>query len=143
VKRVPTRVSFTDKDGYTVTITRLRADDPRRAGIFHCRQGLISITSPAGKTKNCSYWMDHPEKGWMYRGIDLFTNFFVDAKKREDVVWYRIPVKTRMQIEARHQATAYKPLREQFKDRKNDQRAWSRRQAADRAILCVLEGRGT
>src|SRR5437588_2074419 len=82
---------YTDGDGYTVTITSLREQECGRVG-------LIRIIAPTGRAICRGYWLNVPEPDW----------------KISEQAWSRLPVEQRAALEAKQQATAYAPLREQF-----------------------------
>jgi hypothetical protein len=120
--------SHKDKNGYTVTVsTRKTPSDklfdsakPHDEHFESWRHGRIEITHPNGQTIRTGYWMDHPEKGWTHNGVDLHKDHFehVDKGTPEKSVWRsKIPVDKRLEIEAKHQATAYDPLKKQFAER--------------------------
>lgn len=68
------------------------------------RQGQIYIKSPSGEIRKGGYWMDQPEQQW---GI---------SKEK----WNDMSVEDKLALETKQQATAYKPLSEQFKVLKAD-----------------------
>lgn len=84
--------SYTDQDGYTVSIVGM-PDDPTGAG----RCGKMYISD--GKTTvSAGYWMNYPEKAWN-----------IPLRKWRGMSW-----QDRAAMEAKQQATAYKPLKDQF-----------------------------
>lgn len=104
----------TDADGYTVYIKAREPGekivtpgkditDPFEARYEPMREGSKYIQSPDGTIKRGGYWMDTPEKEWGINEKD----------------YYKLPIEERMAMEAKQQATAYKPLREQFEDREH------------------------
>ena len=84
--------SYTDNDGYTVSIEGMPNDptDCGRCGQIYISNGKVKI--PAG------YWMNYPEKSWN-----------ISPRKNSDMSWV-----DRAKLEVKQQATAYKPLKDQF-----------------------------
>ena len=101
---------FTDPDGYSIRV------EPRTAGMNigdEFRRGQMLITNPQGREVRAGYWMDQPERGWTHQDVDLFDDW-VNAADKSRSVWASLPLERRLAMEAEHQATAYRPLREQF-----------------------------
>jgi hypothetical protein len=101
--------SYTDQDGYTVSIVGL-PDDPSGFGRFG--QEYISD----GKTNLAvGYWMNYPERAW-------------NISERQ---WRRMSWAERAAMEVKQQATAYKPLKDQFA-------MWATRQDSPEDIRLVI-----
>jgi hypothetical protein len=95
--------TYSDEAGWKSSVV------PKRAGRildrFVLAQGVIYITAPSGETRRSHFWMDRLE----LRG-DRRRRGYRDGTTR----YYDMSVKERAAIEAKLQATAYAPLREQF-----------------------------
>jgi hypothetical protein len=107
--------SHTDKDGYTVTV---KAYEKQNHGT--ARHGEFHIKHPSGKTKRAGYWMDYPEEGWKHGDTDLKKDYRRHHNKGTEhkSAWrIKIPIEDRVKREAHQQATAYKPLKDQFEER--------------------------
>ena len=112
--------SHTDEAGFTVRVVA----HERRGGLGP--QGEIHLRHPSGRTvKSVSSWMDYPEPGWRWKGIDLEADWerHAAAGTPDQSVWRReVPLKTRLRWEAKQQATGhlidedYQPLRSQFRE---------------------------
>lgn len=101
--------SYTDKDGYTVTVSsrktstdKLHSRSKMRNGhstdmYEPYRSGRITITNPNGETRGQQFWMDFPEKGWFHHGVDLFADWDakIDVGRKHEAVWYTIPIQKR------------------------------------------------
>lgn len=110
---------FTDTDGYTsiVVADKIPADV---VGTIE-RHGRLLIRNPRGEIRQHHYWMNQPEKGWTHGGVDLYQDFeqHVDAKGHfKHSAWLKLPLHQRLNMEAKQQATAYKKLKEQWKESK-------------------------
>jgi len=104
-------VSQTDKDGFTITIKAPDQATEKTGGVLG-RRGRIYLTSPSGETVEGGYWMDFPEEGWTFEGVDLYADYTRNGRSRK-TVYYGIPQEQRMMMEAVEQATTYQ-LRETF-----------------------------
>lgn len=114
--------SYKDDEGYTITIydgvppgeEMIWSTDNGPEG----RKGTMYVTSPKGKTIQAGYWMDWSEKEW---GMS-------------DAEYGALPKKERAALEVKQQATAYRPLSDDFKSRFDDlkdkarEAKWLRRQ---------------
>jgi hypothetical protein len=98
--------TYTDNAGWKSTIV------PKRVGVildpkYPSAQGVKYVTAPSGETRRWQgFWMDWPE----LQG---------DGRRREyraaKAAYYAMSTKERAAVEAKLQATAYAPLRWQFK----------------------------
>lgn len=116
-------VSYTDKDGYTVTIEPY--DVPHEMNYNdnitidhdnHGRAGLMYITAPNGERGRPTYWMDFPEIDYRINGINFWDDYQNQRKMGTwwKAKWYKLPIKTRMELEVKQQATKYASLKDQF-----------------------------
>ena len=115
---------YKDKDRYTVSVVAYpKSKRLKGTGI----QGFITITSPTGEMVDSGFWMDYPEKGWKYKNKDL-TKDYADHWKEgteEQSIWRsEVPIQKRLDMEAKQQATAYKPLKQQFLNKKQKNKNW-------------------
>ena len=115
-----TAASYTDPKGYTVTIKAYKKPSGP-----HGPQGEIHVTNPAGKTvESTSSWMDYPEPGWKYKGIDLYKDWTKHEKSEtgNSSVWRtKVPLETRLRMEAKQQGIPegdYGPLKAQYNEYK-------------------------
>lgn len=112
--------SYKDKEGYTVTVSSKKRgenmDWDHGDGTEHGnRMGHIHITNPKGKKVHSGYWMDFPEhdhpmrKDWdrhVKAGTTMQSKYYTHESTHK-----------RLAREAEIQATRYRPLKDQFKDR--------------------------
>ena len=92
--------SYTDEDGYTISI-RGGVPKEKEMALGQRRYGQYILTSPEGKSVIGGYWMAWPEEEW-----DIWPT------KWDIMSWEQ-----RAAMEAKHQATAYRPLKDQFENR--------------------------
>jgi len=114
--------SYADKDGWKVHVV---ADDSlaqtpemmRRAEQGKAvPQGRIIIEGPNGESVEGGRWMNMPEPGWIWNGVDLEKDYW--AAPVGQSVWERqVPLEWKLQKEAEQQGAAYKPLAEQYRER--------------------------
>jgi|SRR6478735_3727182 len=96
-------VSQMDPHGYTITIKAPDQTVVKNPGVMG-RRGQMYITTPSGETVEGGYWMDFPEEGWTFEGVDLYADY---EKLRRASFYYSIPQEKRMMMEAVEQATKY------------------------------------
>ena len=104
---------YTDADGYTAII-KAYATESRGTR----RHGDMLIRHPDGTTAQKGYWMDYPEKNWMYGKINLledYDNHYKNRTEHASVYRTKIPIEQRVRLEAYWQAVAYEPLKVQFR----------------------------
>ncbi len=86
--------SYTDRDGYTISIVGIPSPDvgdtPVRFGRMYISDGKTTVKT--------GYWMNYPERAW-------------NIPERQ---WQHMSWVDRAAMEAKQQATAYKPLKDQF-----------------------------
>jgi hypothetical protein len=92
---------YTDEDGYTSRIVGGVAKG-QEFGIGLRRYATIYIVAPDGEKVRAGYFMNWPDESY-----DL-----------TEEAWGKLSWEKRAAMETRKQATAYRPLREQFKSRK-------------------------
>lgn len=95
---------YTDKSGYSIHIVGGVPAKDKATVMGQVRYGTMYITSSKGETLQGGFWMCWPEKEW-YLTDRQFSN---------------LPWEERAGLEAHQQATAYKPLKEQFAIRKKN-----------------------
>lgn len=104
--------SYTDKDGYTVHVyARQPGEILGNDGHDDKRAGRIEIEDPSGVRVKGGYWMDYPEHHWP-EWTDWEKHWEAGTESEAD--WYKLPIKVRLAREAEQQATAYKPLKQQW-----------------------------
>lgn len=111
VKFDPTKnkplASATDGDGYRIEI-HSHVDKPMTLGGENelgypiVRSGTMFIFNPENEFVQSGYWMNWPEEDW----------------KIERLAWLKMPLSKRAKMEAEWQTHAYRPLADQFEDRK-------------------------
>lgn len=108
----------TDGDGYTVHVHAYNGHGHNMGGGHH---GEIHVAHPkTGEIRRTQYWMDRPEEGWKHGHVNLEEDYNKHALKDQEHKSHwrsKVPLQTRLDMEAHQQATAYKPLKEQFKNR--------------------------
>ncbi len=112
---------YVDGEGYASEVVPMPRSDPESmAGL---RRGRNFIVRPDGARVRGGYWMDFPEKGWAIDGVNLHKDFFEwsDIGSPEESHWRkRVPIQTRLDMEAKQQATAYDPLSAQYEFRRSE-----------------------
>ena len=101
---------FVDGDGFTAEVAPVKANSNLGA---YGRAGVKFIYNPQGRKVMSHYWANRPEEGWTHQGENLYDDTRDD---RATSAWNRLPLSDRLRREAVQQATAYKPLKSQFKD---------------------------
>jgi len=91
--------SYTDRQSYTVHIDGMTDPDELAGRVVSLpRYGAMWITDPEGNTIRSGYWMNWPEDEW----------------NLSEQAWAELSWEQRATLEVKQQATAYRPLENQF-----------------------------
>lgn len=110
--------SYTDPDGWSAHViydrTNLTPQDlAREQAGKPAGSGYMVLEDPQGNWLPHGGWMNFPEPGWKWNGIDLDRDYW--ATKPGQSVWEKqVPLQWRLDMEAKQQGTAYDPLAKQW-----------------------------